>query len=119
MNKPINMHITNEILEEFVPQAAQHVTIEMVTGYICDFYNLEETTLVGKKRSKNIAEARQIAMYLCRRMTDESFVSIGSYFGGKNHTTVIHACEKIDKMWREDKSFDQLLKRLEERIRSE
>ena len=57
-------------------------------------------------------------MYLCRNLTDESFVSIGSYFGGKNHTTVIHACEKIEKMRKEDNGFDNLLKRFEEKIRS-
>jgi len=50
-------------------------------------------------------------------MTDESFVNIGSYFGGKNHTTVIHACEKIDKMRQGDKGFDNLLKQFEDNIR--
>ena len=117
MNKPIDLQITNEILGEFVSQAVQHVTIEDITGYICDYYVLDKTTLIGRKRSKNIAEARQIAMYLCRSMTDESFVNIGSYFGGKNHTTVIHACEKIDKMRQGDKGFDNLLKQFEDNIR--
>ncbi len=118
MNKPVNMQIANEILEEFVPKAAQHVTIEKITGFICEFYNLEETELKGKKRSKSIALARQIAMYLCRNLTDKSFVNIGFCFGGKNYTTVIHACEKIEKMRKEDKGFNNLLKRFEEKIRS-
>ena len=118
MNKSIDMQITNDILEELVPQTVHPITIEMITGYICDYYNLEDSVLKSKKRSKHIAMARQIAMYLCRNLTDESFVKIGLEFGGKNHTTVIHAYEKIDKMRKDDKGFDKLIKQFEERLRS-
>ena len=118
MNKSIDMQITNDILEELVPQTVHPITIEMITGYICDYYDLEDSVLKSKKRSKHIAMARQIAMYLCRNLTDESFVKIGLEFGGKNHTTVIHAYEKIDKMRKDDKGFDKLIKQFEERLRS-
>ena len=61
---------------------------------------------------------RQIAMYLCRTLTDSSLPKIGQYFGGRDHTTVIHACEKIDKLRKEDKSFDNQIQQFEEKIRS-
>ena len=74
--------------------------------------------MIGKKRPKNIALPRQIAMYLCRRMTDASLPKIGFSFGGRDHTTVIHAYEKVEKMRKEDRSFDNLLQQFEEQIRS-
>ena len=57
-------------------------------------------------------------MYLCRKLTDKSHTEIGSSFGGKNHATVTHAYEKIDKMRKEDKNFDKLLQQFEEQMRS-
>ena len=86
--------------------------------YICTVYGLQEDDILGKKRPKNIALARQVAMYLCRKMTDASLPKIGSSFGGRDHTTVIHACEKIDKMKNEDKGFEAQLQQFEEKIRS-
>ena len=74
--------------------------------------------IVGKKRPKNIAMARQVAMYLCRKITDASLPKIGQAFGGRDHTTVIHAYEKIEKMRKEDKSFENQLQQYEEKIRS-
>ena len=118
MNIPIDMKLTDEVLDEFVPQTVHHVTIESITCHICKFYNVELNDLIGKKRSKHINMPRQIAMYLCRKMTDESFLKIGMFFGGRNHTTVIHACEKVEKMREEDKSFDKLMQRHEGQVYS-
>jgi len=116
MNIPIDMKLTDEVLDEFVPQTVHHVTIESITNHICKFYNVELNDLIGKKRSKHINMPRQIAMYLCRKMTDESFLKIGMFFGGRNHTTVIHACEKVEKMREEDKSFDKLMQQHEGKV---
>lgn len=118
MNIPIDMKLTDEVLDEFVPQTVHHVTIESITCHICKFYNVELNDLIGKRRSKHINMPRQIAMYLCRKMTDESFLKIGMFFGGRNHTTVIHACEKVEKMREEDKSFDKLMQRHEGQVYS-
>ena len=118
MNIPIDMKLTDEVLDEFVPQTVHRITIDKITGHICDFYNVSLNDLTGKKRSKHINMPRQIAMYLCRKMTDESFLKIGMFFGNRNHTTVIHACEKIEKMREEDKSFDKLMQQHEGRISS-
>ena len=116
MNIPIDMKLTDEVLDEFVPQTVHHVTIESITCHICKFYNVELNDLIGKKRSKHINMPRQIAMYLCRKITDESFLKIGMFFGGRNHTTVIHACEKVEKMREEDKSFDKLMQQHEGQV---
>jgi len=118
MHLPIDMKITATVLESFGSHTRQNITIENIIKYICTVYGLQEDDILGKKRPKNIALARQVAMYLCRKMTDASLPKIGSSFGGRDHTTVIHACEKIDKMKNEDKGFEAQLQQFEEKIRS-
>ena len=118
MHMPIDMKVTAKILEDFGSHTRQNITIDNITNHICNFFNLQKEDLIGKKRPKNIAMPRQIAMYLCRTLTDSSLPKIGQYFGGRDHTTVIHACEKIDKLRKEDKSFDNQIQQFEEKIRS-
>ena len=118
MHLPIDMKMTATVLESFGSHTRQNITIENIIKYICTVYGLQEDDILGKKRPKNIALARQVAMYLCRKMTDASLPKIGLSFGGRDHTTVIHACEKIDKMKNEDKGFEAQLQQFEEKIRS-
>ena len=118
MHLPIDMKVTETVLKDFAINTRQNITLEKITNHICKFYSLQSDDLIGKKRPKNIAQPRQIAMYLCRIMTDSSLPKIGLYFGGRDHTTVIHAFEKIDKMRKEDRSFDSLMQQFEEQIRS-
>ena len=117
MNLPIDMKVTETVLKDFATHTRQNITIEKIINHICKFYNLQNDEIIGKKRPKNIAMPRQIAMYLCRRLTDASLPKIGLSFG-RDHTTVIHAYEKIDKMRKEDRSFDSLMQQFEEQIRS-
>ena len=117
MNLPIDMKVTETVLKDFATHTRQNITIEKIINHICKFYNLQNDEIIGKKRPKNIAMPRQIAMYLCRRLTDASLPKIGLSFG-RDHTTVIHAYEKIEKMRKEDRSFDSLMQQFEEQIRS-
>ena len=118
MHLPIDMKVTETVLKDFATHSIQNITIEKIISHICKYYNLQNDDLIGKKRPKNIALPRQIAMYLSRRLTDASLPKIGSSFGGRDHTTVIQAYEKIEKMRKEDRSFDNLLQQFEEQIRS-
>ncbi|MBQ1342009.1 MAG: chromosomal replication initiator protein DnaA [Erysipelotrichaceae bacterium] len=118
MHLPIDMKVTETVLKDFATHSIQNITIEKIISHICKYYNLQNDDLIGKKRPKNIALPRQIAMYLSRSLTDASLPKIGSSFGGRDHTTVIHAYEKIEKMRKEDRSFDNLLQQFEEQIRS-
>lgn len=118
MQKPIDINAVDEILKEFVPVLHHTITIENIVSHICNLYSLEVNDLLGKKRVKHIAVPRQMAMYLCRKLTDKSLTEIGSSFVGRDHATVIHAYEKIDKMRKEDKNFDKLLQQFEEQLRS-
>ena len=80
---------------------------------VADYYKLTVEVLKGKKRSANIAYPRMVAMYLCRMLTDQSFPRIGQEFGGRDHSTVIHACDKIE----EDLKINSQLKEIINEIR--
>ena len=118
MHLPIDMKVTETVLKDFATNTRQNITIEKIINHVCKFYSLQTDDLIGKKRPKNIVLPRQIAMYLCRKMTDASLPKIGLSFGGRDHTTVIHAYEKIEKMRKEDRSFNSLMEKFEEQIRS-
>ena len=77
-------------------------SISMIQKAVADYYELTVEVLKGKKRSNNIAYPRMLAMYLCRMLTDESFPRIGLEFGGRDHSTVIHACDKITQDLKEN-----------------
>jgi len=117
MKVPIDLSITLKVLEDIVSSTQQSVTIDKIIDYVCDFYDLRREDLLGKKRPKNIANPRQIAMYMCRTMTDASLPKIGDAFGGRDHTTVIHACEKVHKLISKDKKFEKDLNAMIQDIR--
>ena len=82
------------------------------------YYKIKENQLRGKKRVKSIALPRQIAMYLCRELTDCSFPEIGEKFGGKDHTTIIHAWRKIKEQRKKDKNLNREIEEIIQRITS-
>ena len=79
--------------------------VHRIQRVVCDYFKIDIDDLKGKKRNKNINYPRQIAIYLCRVMTDESFPKLGTYFGGRDHSTIINAYQKIEN---DLKTNDQL-----------
>ena len=112
MDSPIDMTTTRMVLDEIGTKNQEQVTIDKIIDLICSYYRVKRDDLLGKKRPKNIANPRQIAMYLCRSLTDASLPKIGDAFGKRDHTTVIHACEKVEKLTRMDTQFDKEIKLL-------
>ena len=86
--------------------------IRKIQKEVANFYKISFDDIKSKKRTPNLAIPRQVAMFLCRELTNESFERIGIEFGGKNHATVIHACNKI----REEMKMDEKLKKAIEDI---
>lgn len=96
--QPLDMSLATEALKDILPPPRpRKVTIEMIQKEICTYYGLEMAELLSKKRHKQVVFPRQVAMFLCRKLTDASFPQIGDQFGGRDHTTVIHAIEKMDR----------------------
>jgi chromosomal replication initiator protein len=92
------------------------IGIDLIQQIVADYYNIKVQDLSSKKRPENIAMARQTAMYITRNLTDYSLVQIGQYFGGKDHTTVMHAIKKVEHMIKSDDKFkiamDELIARI-------
>ena len=89
--------VSKWVKDYFVKTIVSKNKMEQVIQIICDHYNLTTEELLSKKRSNDIAIPRMIAMYICRVYLDENLTKIGIQFGGKNHTTVMHAVDKIKK----------------------
>lgn len=98
-NQPITVTLAEEILKDMIPQKNQKlISLDMIQKSVAEHYKMSVQEFKQKKRTRTIAFPRQIAMFLCREMTDLSLEQIGDKFGGRDHTTVIHACEKISEL---------------------
>jgi len=110
----IDMNSVKEILKGILPEEKPRpITVELVQKTVSKYYKIKESTIKGKKRSRSIAFPRQIAMYLCRELTEDSFPEIGAKFGGKDHTTVMYAYRKIVEQAKKDEVLSNELKELE------
>jgi len=94
---PINLDLTKEVLKNIFADIKPKLSVENIQSKVADFYNLKISDLKSKRRHKNLAVPRQIAMYLCKTHLAVSFPELGNRFGGKDHTTVMHAVSKIKK----------------------
>lgn len=117
MGKSIDLELAMEALKEFVNRGfSEKNDVSRVQKVVADNFKISIDDLKSKKRSSSISFPRQIAMYLCRKLTDESFPKIGMEFGGKDHSTVIHACEKIEQKIKFDKNLRDELDKMEKDI---
>ncbi|NLU36272.1 MAG: chromosomal replication initiator protein DnaA [Clostridiales bacterium] len=118
-NSTLDVSIADEALKDIISNhRPRKITPELIQNVIADYYQLKVEDLKSKKRNRPIAYPRQIAMYLCRELTDLSLPKIGEYFGGRDHTTVIHACDKIAEEIETDlqvkRTVNELIKRIKE-----
>jgi len=115
--RTLSVELAQEVLKDVFPQSeSAQVSIERIQHTVSDRFGLSLTELCGDKRSQNIVYPRQVAMYLSRELTDSSLPKIGRHFGGRDHTTVIHATTKIARLMREDRSVWDLVQELTARI---
>jgi len=116
--RPMTVGLAEDVLKDVFPQGeAQEVSIERIQTTVSDRFSLSMEELCGDRRSQNIVYPRQVAMYLSRELTDASLPKIGREFGGRDHTTVIHATSKIARLIREDRSVYNLVQELTARIK--
>ncbi|MNE51265.1 Chromosomal replication initiator protein DnaA [compost metagenome] len=94
------------------------ITIQDIQQKVGEYYNLKLEDFKARKRTKAIAFPRQIAMYLSRELTDFSLPKIGDAFGGRDHTTVIHAHEKISQQMKTDQDLFKVINNITEKIKS-
>jgi len=117
----VTVAVTKEALKDIVPKAYQHpVTIEMVQNEVARQFGLHVNDLRGNRRTQDVAYARHIAMYLARELTEASLPQIGAKFGGRHHTTVIHAVDKVERQLKDghDPQVHDLVGLISARLRS-
>ncbi|MBS4189832.1 chromosomal replication initiator protein DnaA [Bacillus sp. FJAT-49705] len=115
INKDINADLAAEALKNIIPSSKPKViTILDIQRVVGEHYHVKLEDFKAKKRTKSVAFPRQIAMYLSRELTDFSLPKIGEEFGGRDHTTVIHAHEKISKLIQTDTHFQKQIKEIHE-----
>jgi chromosomal replication initiator protein len=116
--RPMTVELAQDVLKDVFPQGEMtQVSIRRIQEITSERFGLSLSELCGDKRSQGIVYPRQVAMYLSRELTDSSLPKIGKEFGGRDHTTVIHATSKIARMIREDRSVYNLVQELTARIK--
>jgi chromosomal replication initiator protein len=118
-NQSIDMNLATEALKDIFPNSRpKQVTMELIQQIVAVYFKIKQEDLIAKKRTRNVTYPRQIAMYLCRELTETSLPRIGEIFGGRDHTTVIHAHDKISRERNEDAKLNNIIKEITKRIES-
>ena len=109
-NREITVDLASEALKDIISNKQnKSITIDLIQDVVATYFNLRVEDLKSQRRTRNVAYPRQIAMYLSRKLTDMSLPKIGEEFGGRDHTTVIHAYEKISESLNRDESLEHTL----------
>ena len=99
----INVELAKRILIDFIKEKEKRITLERIIKIVSEFYNIDSEEIKGDKRSKSVAQARQIAIYLARNLTNLSLKEIGNNFGKRDHSTILHSFNKIENLTRKNK----------------
>ncbi len=111
-NTPVDLELARRILADTVASTKKYVTIEAIQIKSAEHFSINPTMMTAKKKTADIALARQVAMYLSRTLTDSSLKTIGDRFGGRDHTTVIHACDRVASRMSEDSDFRERIDKI-------
>jgi chromosomal replication initiator protein len=107
MSRPITMDVVQDVLQDLLRANDRRLSIEDIQKQVANHYNIKPTDMQSARRARAIARPRQVAMYLSKKLTTKSLPEIGRRFGGKDHTTVMHAVKKVEELCRTDSEFAQ------------
>ncbi|MCV3269962.1 chromosomal replication initiator protein DnaA [Roseobacter sinensis] len=102
VGREINMELTQDCLSDVLRASERKITVEEIQRKVSDHYNIRLSDMIGPKRLRSYARPRQVAMYLCKKMTSRSLPEIGRRFGGRDHTTVMHGVKRIEELKAQD-----------------
>jgi chromosomal replication initiator protein len=115
-NREINVDLARDVLRVVVNEVRSPITIEQIQRTVCDFFDIPEDLLRAKTRKQEIVQARQVAMYLAKDLTNASLKTIGLHFGGRDHSTVIHAYQAVEDRMKTDTQFRQNAEQLKRKL---
>lgn len=107
MGVAVDIALVRQALKSQIMARARAVNVDNIKDIVAEYYGISVKDLIGKKRMRAIARPRQVAMALTREFAGDSFPDIGQAFGGRDHTTVMHACEKIQELRQSDLTLDK------------
>ncbi len=116
--RPIDVDLAQEVLKDIPETASTRITIDLILSIVAESTGVSVTEITGDKRSRTVVESRHLAMYLARELTDLSLPKIGDQIGNRDHTTVLHAVEKIAKLMQQDRDMYNRVQRLTTKIKS-
>ncbi|MGB0696248.1 MAG: chromosomal replication initiator protein DnaA [Rhodospirillaceae bacterium] len=117
VGRPLTLETAQDVLQDLLRSHDRRLTVEEIQKKVCEHFNIKFSEMASPRRTRSVARPRQVAMYLCKAMTSQSLPEIGRQFGGRDHTTVIHAVKKVDELIEKDRSFAEdveLLRRMME-----
>jgi chromosomal replication initiator protein len=112
VGKEVDETVAKEVLKDLIVENQKKITVDLIQRMVADYFEVRPSDMTAKRRSRSVAYPRHIAMYLSREMTTLSFPELGEQFGGRDHTTVLHACEKIKKDIKKDQKTKSLVDKL-------
>jgi len=115
-SKEITLELVKKTVREISTSKKINIGIDIITKITCEFLNVEENKVRAKTRKQEVVLARQLSMYLSKELTKSSLKTIGLHFGGRDHSTVIHACTTIDVLLQKDKSFKESVVSIKNKI---
>ena len=113
LGRKITISLAKDILKVYVKLTQKEITIDHIVKVVCDYYNIELDTFNSAKRTRDVAQARQVAMYLAKQHTKAPLTVIGSSIGGRNHATVLHSCKAVSDMMDTDKVFKSQIEEID------
>ena len=118
--REVDISLANEALKDLISSTkARKIDVDLIKATVAEYFNIKIEDFESKKRTRQIAYPRQVAMYISRELTDLSLPKIGEEFGGRDHTTVIHACDKINNDISVDYEFKQKIDSVIKEIKGE
>jgi chromosomal replication initiator protein len=114
--RKLSLDLAQDTLKDIVPGGDRRTSAAEITKFVARHYGLKVSELKSKSNAKQVAFPRQVAMYLCKRLTTLSFPEIGRQFNGKHHSTVMYSVDKIETLRGSDREFDQTLERMIQRF---
>ena len=120
VNKDITVEVAQRQLKDFFSSPMQNnITVDIIQRVVADYFNLSPNELKGKKRTRQVAFPRQLAMYITREITEASMTDVGLEFGGRDHTTVMHACQRVESRMRTDPTIEDVIQTLIRQIKDQ
>ncbi len=114
IQRPMSLEMCRKILRDVLHQPRLRITVDMIQRQVASYYRIRPEDMSSSLRARRVARPRQVAMYLCKRLTSRSLPEIGRQFGGRDHTTVMHALKKISALCTESEEWSEDIRRISE-----